>query len=263
MESHQHIIEIEDVTARQGQVIALDHVTLTVNKGDFTAVIGPNGAGKTTLIKVILGLIEPDSGRVRVFDRPVAELGSLRSRIGYVPQMFTVDLEFPITVLETVLMGTYGRIGVGRRVSPSDREAAVAALKRVGIVDLAERPLARLSSGQRQRAFIARALVNNPELLLLDEPTTGVDAETTGNLYSLLRELRADGVTVLIVSHDVGVVASYVDTLACLNRSLVAHCRPDEEECNTAIARMYGCDVAYLHHGKAPHIVVEDHQDRS
>lgn len=259
MESSEHVIEVSNVTARHGPLIALDHVTMTVDKGAFTAIIGPNGAGKTTLVKVILGLVQPDEGTVKVFGRPVKELGPLRCKIGYVPQIFTIDLEFPVTVFETVLMGTYGKVGVGRRTSSAELDAARAALDRVDIADLADRPLARLSSGQRQRAFIARALVNRPELLLLDEPTTGVDVETTGNLYTLLRELRKDGVTVVLVSHDVGVVATYVDNLACLNRSLVAHCRPDEEECSTAIAAMYGCDVAYLHHGKAPHIVVEDH----
>lgn len=259
MMSAEPIVEISDVTVRQGEVVALERVSLTVHKGEFTAVIGPNGAGKTTLVKVILGLIEPDEGAVRVFGRPVGELGKLRSRIGYVPQIFAIDLEFPVTVLDVVLMGTYGRVGVGRRTSSADRGAAVAALRRVGIENLARRPLARLSSGQRQRTFIARALVNGPDLLVLDEPTTGVDIETTGSLYSLLRELKDDGVTVILVSHDIGVVASYVDTLACLNKSLVAHCRPDSAECSDAMAKMYGCDAAYLHHGKAPHIVVENH----
>jgi len=157
-------------------------------------------------------------------------------------------------------MGMYGKIGVGRRPRQEDRDAATAALEKVGIVDLKDRPIARLSGGQRQRAFIARALANKPSLILLDEPTTGVDIATTGSLYSLLRELKNDGVTVILVTHDVGVVASYIDTLACLNRSLVAHCRPGEVECSAAISHMYGCDVAYLHHGEAPHIVVEGHE---
>lgn len=253
------VIEVRNLTARQGALVALEDVTLTVGKGEFTAVIGPNGAGKTTLIKVILGLIEPEHGTVKVFGQPVRSLGRKRSKIGYVPQIFAIDLEFPVNVMETVLMGTYGKVGTGRRLSAGEHQAAAAAMSRVGISDLADRPLARLSSGQRQRVFIARALVNDPELLLLDEPTTGVDAETTGNLYGLLRDLKSDGVSVVLVSHDVGVVASYVDNLACLNRSLVAHCRPDEAECSAALAKMYGCDVAFLHHGKAPHIVVEDH----
>ncbi len=196
---------------------------------------------------------------MEVFGRPVDQLGDKRSRIGYVPQILSIDLNFPVTVYETVLMGTYGRIGLARRPRPEDRDAAAKALEKVGIADLKDRPIARLSGGQRQRALIARALVSGPELLLLDEPTTGVDAATTGSLYSLLAELKEECVTVILVSHDVGVVASYLDKLACLNKSLVAHGRPDEVTCSGALAEMYGCNVAFLHHGEAPHIVVEDH----
>jgi zinc transport system ATP-binding protein len=210
-------------------------------------------------VKVILGLIKPDSGTVKVFDRPLDELGELRAKIGYVPQIFSIDLKFPVTVFETVLMGTYGKVGVGRRVGRSEREAALAAMEKVGISDLKDRPIARLSGGQRQRTFVARALANNPDLLVLDEPTTGVDVAATGNLYTLLRQLKNEGVTVLLISHDVGVVASYIDTLACLNVSLVAHCRPGEVECTDAIKTMYGCHTAFLHHGDAPHMVVEEH----
>ncbi len=260
MTGNGHIVELRDVIVRHNGVTVLDRVSLTIDRGEFVAVLGPNGAGKTTLLKVILGLIEVDSGEVRVFGRPAQSLGPARSRIGYVPQIPAIDLSFPVTVFEAVLMGTYGSVGVGRRPGTAHRNAAAAALDRVGIADLADRPIGRLSSGQRQRAFIARALAGNPELLMLDEPTTGVDIATTGSLYSLLRTLKEDGVTILLVSHDVGVVASYVDSVACLNRSLVAHCRPDEVECTEALRAMYGCDVAYLHHGESPHIVVEEHQ---
>lgn len=255
----QHIVELTDVTIRHNGVLALDSVSLATDKGEFTAIVGPNGAGKTTLIKAVLGLIEPDAGSVRVFGRPVRALGRLRAKIGYVPQTMSVDLDFPVTVLETVLMGTYGTVGVGRRPKSAQKDATLTALERTGITDLKNRPIARLSTGQRQRVFIARALVNKPELLLLDEPTTGVDIEMTGSLYALLRNLKDDGVTIMLVSHDIGVVASYVDTLACLNTSLVAHCRPDDAVCGEAMAKMYGCDAAFFHHGRAPHIVVEDH----
>ena len=258
-DSNSRVVEITDVVVRHNGMMVLDGVSLTVHKGEFVAVIGPNGAGKTTLLKVVLGLIEADSGDVRVFGRPPKSLGPARSRIGYVPQILAIDLSFPVTVFEAVLMGTYGRVGIGRRPGQPERDAAGAAIARVGIAELADRPIGRLSSGQRQRAFIARALANNPDLLMLDEPTTGVDVATTGNLYTLLRQLKEDGVTILLVSHDIGVVAAYVDSVVCLNRSLVAHCRPDEVECTDALRSMYGCDVAYLHHGEAPHIVVEDH----
>jgi zinc transport system ATP-binding protein len=252
-------VRVSDVTVVHHDMLVLDHVSMEVPAGSFSAVIGPNGAGKTTLLRVILGLLRPDSGSVEVFGKPIDQLGVERSKIGYVPQVLTIDLNFPVTVFETVLMGTYGRIGLGRRPSADDRAAAIAALEKVGIADLKDRPIRRLSGGQRQRAFIARALANSPRLLLLDEPTTGVDVATTGSLYTLLRELKNEGVTIVLVSHDVGVVAAYVDGIACLNRSMVAHCRPDEVECSEALRTMYGCDVAFLHHGEAPHIVLEDH----
>lgn len=259
MNDNNIVIRATDVTLNQGDLQVLDRVSLEVRKGEFTAIIGPNGAGKTTLLKVILGIIKPDSGSVEVFGTPVDRLGAMRAKIGYVPQIFSIDLNFPVTVFETVLMGTYGRLGLARRPSDSDRALVMEALEKVGIADLRSRPLARLSGGQRQRVFAARALANKPELLLLDEPTTGVDAATTGSLYSLLRALKEDGTTIVLVSHDVGVVAAYLDTLVCLNRFTVAHGRPEEVAASEALARMYGCDVAYLHHGEAPHIVVEDH----
>lgn len=260
MSDFTYAVELTDITVKHNDTVVIDNVSLKIEKGNFAAIIGPNGAGKTTLVKVILGLIKPNSGSVKIFDTPLDHLGELRSKIGYVPQIFTIDIKFPITVFETVLMGMYGRLGIGRRVGQSERDAAYAAIEKVGITDLKDRPIARLSGGQRQRAFIARALANNPDLLVLDEPTTGVDIATTGNLYALLRELKSEGVTVMLVSHDVGVVANYIDTLACLNTSLVAHCRPGEVECTDALKAMYGCDVAYLHHGDAPHIVVEEHE---
>ncbi|MDH7602088.1 MAG: metal ABC transporter ATP-binding protein [Armatimonadota bacterium] len=254
------VVQLKHVTVCRSGVVVLDDINLSVNKADFCAIIGPNGAGKTTLLKVILGLVEPKSGEVLVFGKPPRELGAQKAKIGYVPQVSSIDLRFPISVFETVLMGTFARLGVGARPRSADYQAARAALERLGIAELADKPIGRLSAGQRQRVFIARALVNNPELLLLDEPTTGVDTAVTAGFYTLLRQLKETGITVILVSHDIGVVASYVDSVACLNRSLFAHCRPDEVQCTEALRAMYGCDVAYLHHGEAPHIVVEEHE---
>jgi len=254
------IIQLEHVNVTFQDLLVLDDVNLNVPQGSFLAVVGPNGAGKTTLIQVILGLVRPASGRVRVFGKSPWELMAERHRIGYVPQVVTVDLSFPLTAGQVVLMGRYGRIGLIRRPSRSDRAAAWRAMEKAGIADLADRPLARLSGGQRQRVFLARALANEPRLLLLDEPMTGIDVTSSGSLYELLRDFHEEGITTLLVSHDIGVVASYVEGVICINRKLVAHGRPEEVLGSKELADMYGCDAAFFHHGHAPHVVVKsDH----
>lgn len=251
------IVQLDQVTVAFQDVLVLDEVSLSVPPGSFLALLGPNGAGKTTLLKVILGLVHPIAGTVRVFGKQPWDLDGERSRIGYVPQVLSVDLNFPVRAAEAVLMGRYGRIGLLHRPSLDDRAAADKAMERVGIADLAGRPIARLSGGQRQRVFLARALANEPDLLLLDEPTTGVDPAAGESLYELLRQLHQSGITIIVVSHDVGVVASYVDGVACLNRRLVAHGRPAEVLGSEELAQMYGCDAMFFHHGRVPHLVVE------
>ncbi|MCR4407671.1 MAG: metal ABC transporter ATP-binding protein [Anaerolineae bacterium] len=249
------IILLEHVTVAYQDLVALEDVNLSVQPGAFLAVIGPNGAGKTTLLKTILGLLRPIRGTVRVFGKAPWELDGERRRIGYVPQVMSVDLNFPVRAGEVVLMGRYGRIGLVRRPAAADRQAAILAMERVGVADLADRPLARLSGGQRQRVFLARALANEPELLLLDEPTTGVDVAATESLYELLRDLHDEGITILVVSHDVGVVASYVDAVACVNRRLVAHGRP-ETMGSEVLSCMYGPEAILFGHGPVSHMVV-------
>ncbi len=250
------VVRLDHVTVRYGDHVALRDVSLTVYPGQFVAILGPNGAGKTTLLRVILGLIRPSTGRVEVFGRPPWALGALRQCIGYVPQGTTVDLHFPIRAAEVVLMGRFGRIGLGRRPSAEDWAAVQEAMERVGVWHLRDMPFGRLSGGQRQRVMLARALVNHPDLLLLDEPTAGVDVSATETVYTLLRGLHAEGMTILVVSHDVGVVASFADTIACINKRLVAHGRPQEVLGSEELMAMYGCDVAFFHHGRTPHIVV-------
>ena len=162
------IIQLESIYVAFQDLLALEDVSLSVPPGAFLAIIGPNGAGKTTLLKVILGLVHPMTGAVRVFGKAPWELNNERRRIGYVPQVQSVDINFPVRASETVLMGRYGRIGLLRRPSSNDRAAVDRAMDRVGIANLADRSLARLSGGQRQRVFLARALANDPDLLLLD-----------------------------------------------------------------------------------------------
>jgi ABC-type Mn2+/Zn2+ transport system ATPase subunit len=254
-----YVVELEHVTASYQDLVALEDVTFRVAAGEFVALIGPNGSGKTTLVKAVLGLVKPTSGTIRLFGKPPQQLDGDWKRVGYVAQIAQIDPRFPIRVLDVVLMGRYGQLGLIRRPGRSDREAARRALEQVGVADLARRPIGRLSGGQRQRVLVARALANQPELLILDEPTTGVDVGTTEGLFDLLDGLHHRGITILVVSHDVGVVAQHVDQVACLNRRLVAHGRPEEVLSGEVLECMYGPQAALVGHGELPHIVVQRH----
>lgn len=255
------IVELEGVTVRFQDLVALEDVTLQVRRGDFLAVIGPNGSGKTTLIRAILGLVQPTHGTVRLFGRAPRDFGGEWSRIGYVPQMTRTDPRFPIRVFDVVLMGRYGRVGLIRRPGRRDREAARRALQRVGLAELADRQIGRLSGGQRQRVFVARALAAEPEFLILDEPTSGVDVGTTEGLFELLGRFHREGMTIIVVSHDVGVVAQHVSVVACLNRTLVAHGRPEEVLRPDILECMYGHEAALVGHGVTPHVMVKLHSE--
>ena len=255
-----YVIELENVTVRYQELVALEDVSLKVSPGEFLALIGPNGSGKTTLIKAILGLVTPAAGTVRLFGKLPQKLNGEWRRVGYVPQIAQIDPRFPIRVFDVVLMGRYGQLGLIRRPGRRDREAAWRALERVGMEDLAQRSIGRLSGGQRQRVFVARALATEPELLLLDEPTTGVDVGTTEGLFDLLVELHRQGITILVASHDVGVVAQHVNQVACLNRRLVAHGRPQEVLSGEVLECMYGPQAALVGHGEVPHLVVRRHE---
>jgi zinc transport system ATP-binding protein len=242
-------VELEHVCVDAGGERVLDEVSLRVGRGDFVGIIGPNGAGKTTLLRVLVGLVRPTCGHVRLFG---TDLRAFRQwhRIGYVPQQgFAVDARFPATVLEVALSGRTGLRGVGRPWSPADREAAVHALEVVGVGDLRDRPIGRLSAGQFQRVLIARALASRPDLLLLDEPTVGVDRDAQDQFYALLRRLNREmGTTLILVSHDVSVVAGEVTHLACLNRRLVFHGPPQEAVASGALTALYRADSLVVAH---------------
>lgn len=251
-------VELEHVSVSFGPVVALEDVTLSVEQGEFLGVVGPNGAGKTTLLEVILGIVKPDSGVVRVFGKSGDEVSRNAHRIGYVPQVSTLDARFPIRVLDVVLMGRYHQIGLGRLPGKQDRLLALEALRLVRMEDLRNRPIGQLSSGQRQRVLMARALVGKPELLLLDEPMTGIDASVRESLYDLVNELHHEmGLTIVLVSHDLSVVSKYVDKVACMNRKLVAHGLPREAVGAEMLASIYGESAMFFAHGEVPHLVVE------
>lgn len=242
---------------------AVEDVTFDVARGAFCGIIGPNGSGKTTLVKTILGLLRPFAGEVRVFGLAPDELGAQRARIGYVPQQTRIDFDFPLRVSDVVATGLFGSMGLGRRQRPVHHEAVATALERLRISDLAHRPIGELSGGQRQRALIARALVQKPSLLILDEPTAALDHSAMEGLYEWLHQVNEeDRLTILLVSHDMGVVSRYVDSIACMNTRLVAHGRPADMFTGETLEQMYGCGAVLFGHGEMPHMVVGDEGHR-
>lgn len=218
-------IIIEDLNINYGKNPVLWDVTLRVPSGVMVGIIGPNGAGKSTLLKAILGLVKPLSGKIDIFGEPASQM---RQRLAYVPQRESVDWDFPITALEVVLMGRYGRLGLFGRPRKADREAAAQALDLVGMSALANRQIGQLSGGQQQRLFIARSLVQRADLFLLDEPFAGVDLATEKSIIEILRRQRNEGKTIFSVHHDLPTVEEYFDWVILLNTRLVA-CGPVSE----------------------------------
>jgi ABC-type Mn2+/Zn2+ transport system ATPase subunit len=240
-------IVFDDVWFAYGATPVLEAVSFAVATARFTALIGPNGAGKTTLLHLVLGLIRPRHGRVLAFGRPIAE----REPIGYIPQRVRVPRGFPVTVRELVLMGRYGRIGLGRRPARRDRQIAERALERVGLGDLAERPFGALSGGQQQQVLIARALTGEPRLLLLDEPTTGLDPAAREAFYNLCCELQREvGMTLIAASHDIDAVARHADTVVLINRRVLAIGPPEEVLGSEALRAAYRFPAT---HGRGDH----------
>ena len=238
----QPAIKIENVSFAYSGFIALDRVNLAVHERDFLSLVGPNAGGKTTLLKLILGLLKPMTGSIRVFGLPPDKA---RSRIGYMPQHANLDPLFPVSVLDVVLMG---RMGNGRRFGffgKSDREKAKEALRKVELQDIRNRSFSDLSGGQHQRVLIARALVTDPDLLLLDEPTSNVDAAIETELFELLNHLN-EKMTVVLVTHDLGFVSSYVKRVACVNRKVVVHAT--HEISGEMINELYGSEVQMVRH---------------
>ena len=246
-ESDAAVIEVEGLSFAYDGPLVLEDVTFSIAHRDFVSVVGPNGGGKTTLLRLMLGLLRPTRGKVRVFGRSPLEV---RRRIGYVPQHVQFDPQFPATATDVVLMG---RLGIGRSFGPArrkDKEAARQALAEVGLGAYAGRPLGALSGGQRQRVLIARALASEPELLLLDEPTASLDLAVQGDFFDLLHRLN-ERLTVLLVSHDVGFVSQHVRTVVCVSRHVDVH--PTSALDGKAINELYGGPVRYVHHEHGTH----------
>ncbi len=239
--SDEPIIETKDLSFSYGNTKVLEDINLVIHKGDYLGIIGPNGGGKTTLLKLMLGLLKPQKGQIILHS----------NQIGYVPQKaVNFDANFPATVWEVVSMGRYGKIGLFRYLGPKDKEIISKALEQVGMTNYKNRLIGDLSGGQQQRVFIARALVTNPQIIFLDEPTVGVDIKAQEDFYKLLEKLNRElRLTLILVSHDIDVVTNEATEVACINCKLVCHLKPKEFISSDYIKKLYGKDIKFIVHG--------------
>jgi len=242
-----NIIEMKNVSVSYGNVLALDNVSFSIKKGSFVGVIGPNGGGKTTLIKVLLGLIKPDKGEVYIHgDKP----------IGYVPQFNSFEKKFPITVCKVILMGSMSyRKTIFHKYTKQDKEKSLETMKFLGIENLHHRLINQLSGGQLQKVLIARALMTDPDILILDEPTASIDSQSRTDIHNLFNDLKGKK-TIIMISHDIGSISSYIDSVACLNVEL--HYHEDGKLTEETITKVYGCPVDMISHG-VPHRIFPEH----
>ena len=239
------IIELKDVTAGYGGQPVLAGVDLRVAPGEFVGLLGPSGSGKTTLLRTLLGDVAIYGGSVLVDGRPVGS--RRRPSVGYVPQLETVDWTFPVTVEEVVLMGRATTSGPWPWPGRGDRAQMQQLLERLGIAEYRKSHIRNLSGGQQQRVFLARALIRNPRLLLLDEPTSGIDIKTRDDILHLLVELNRDGVTVVLSTHEINAVAAHLPRVVCINRGIVADGRPADVFTPAILRRTYGGDMLVVH----------------
>jgi len=251
--SDRVVIDLRNVWVYYDNVPVLEGINLSVEQGDFLGIIGPNGGGKTTLLKIILGLITPAKGTVSVMGKSPQHS---RYNIGYVPQYNFFDHNFPINVWQVVLIGRFSKTGILRRYTDKDKTMARAALQTVGMVDYADQQIGKLSGGEQQRVFIARALASEPKLLLLDEPTTNIDTHIQTEFYELLEKLKKE-MAIIMVSHDISAISVYVDKIACLNHQLFYH---GSKEIDAEILEAtYKCPVQMIAHGTVPHRILREH----
>jgi manganese/zinc/iron transport system ATP- binding protein len=243
MKDNALAIEATDLTVAYHEKPVLWDVDLEAPEGVLMAVVGPNGAGKSTLMKTVLGLVPPAAGQVRIYGKPYE---AQRHLVGYVPQRGSVDWDFPTDTLDVVTMGLYRRLGWIKRPGKAERAAALEALDKVGMADFADRQISQLSGGQQQRVFLARALVQTAQVYLMDEPFAGVDATTERAIIGLLRELRRQGKTVLVVHHDLQTVPEYFDWVMLLNVRRIASGPVGEVFTEENLRRAYGGRIAFL-----------------
>lgn len=239
---HDPVIHIDNLYFSYGRLAVLENISLDIEEGEFVGIVGPNGGGKSTLLKVMLGLLSPDKGTVKIMGKSPARG---RSAIGYVPQYANFERDFPITVLDTVLLGRVTPKSSMLGYSAQDIQLAEQALRETDIDNLRHRILNTLSGGQLQRVLIARALVGNPKVLILDEPTSNVDTRMEEDIFDLLKKLNEKS-TIIVVSHDIGFISGYVHRVACLNQTLVCH--ETAAISGKTIEELYGGAVHMIRH---------------
>lgn len=237
-------LDLRDLTIRYHNVLALEHVTFSVAPQEIVGIIGPNGSGKSSLMKCIMGLVKPWQGEILVLGLPNTQQ---RKLIGYMPQVEDVEWDFPVTVGDVALMGRYARRGLLRRPTREDRTEADAALHRLGMYELRRRLIGELSGGQRRRALLARALANHPSLLLMDEPMAGLDARAQHRLLDIMSELRDEGTTIVLSTHDLSCVSTCAARVACLNQRLIAFGEPAEVLTERVLNRTFGTHLLLVH----------------
>jgi manganese/zinc/iron transport system ATP- binding protein len=243
MNEHAFPIEVHDLTVSYQKKAVLYGVDLEVKEGSLVGIIGPNGAGKSTLIKTIMNMIKPNGGYVKIFgETPKTGI----KRIGYIPQKESVDWDFPVTVLDVVLMGRYGHLGWFGRIRKEDRTKANECLEQVNMLAYADRPIGNLSGGQQQRVFLARALAQESAVYLMDEPFAGVDAVTEKTMISILQEMKNAGKTLMVVHHDLASAREYFDQLLLLNMRKVAYGPVQEVYTHKLLQKTYGGKLAVL-----------------
>ncbi len=235
--AQEPILEVHDLTVTYGRKPVLWGVDFTLPAGCIAGIVGPNGAGKSTLLKTVMGLIPPSSGFVKLFNRP---LDDVRSHVSYVPQRESVDWDFPVSVLDVVLMGRYGKVGLLRNTGARDRGVARDCLDKVGMSAYAKRQISQLSGGQQQRVFLARALAQEADIYFMDEPFAGVDAATEQAIIELLREMASNGKTIVVVHHDLQSARTYFDWIVLLNMHLIAAGPTEQAFTDETIQQAYG-----------------------
>jgi zinc transport system ATP-binding protein len=244
------LIQVQNLSFEYHHEPILEKVSFDIYPGEFVGIIGPNGSGKTTLLKIILGLLTPKKGEVRVLGQEV-KVGQNSQEIAYIPQKVTqLETRFPITIEEVVSLGRVNNRGLFHRLNKADQKAIEQALEKVNLLPLRKKLITDLSGGQQQRAFIAKALAGQPKLLILDEPTVGIDMESQETFYALLAELnKSSKLTIVIVSHDIDVVVNEVTTVLCLNKTLIYHGNPKQFMKDEYLQKLYGKNRKFIIHG--------------